>query len=87
MSATSQLTVVGYACEWIPLELKMTAPAHGLVRTPLLINYHLYNRSQQLLQLDVAMEASEAFMYAGYKQVLGEIFGVKVVRSYIQEML
>ncbi|RZC34292.1 trafficking protein particle complex subunit 11 [Asbolus verrucosus] len=68
LSTTSQLTIIGYPSEWIPLELKMCVPAHGLVRTPLLINYHLYNRSHQLLQLDVAMEASEAFMYAGYKQ-------------------
>lgn len=60
---------MGHTCQWIPLELKMIVPAHGFVRTPLLINYHLFNRSRQLIQLDIAMEGSEAFMYAGYKQV------------------
>lgn len=63
------MTVIGYFCDWIPLDLKLTVPAHGFVRTPLLVTYHLYNRSHHLLQLDVAMEGSEAFMYAGYKQV------------------
>ncbi|KAJ8917803.1 hypothetical protein NQ315_010709 [Exocentrus adspersus] len=67
-STTTQITISGLPCESIPLGLKMIAPAHGFVRTPMVLSYHLQNRSQQLIQLDVFMEASEAFMFAGYKQ-------------------
>lgn len=74
MSTTSQLTIVGHFCDWIPLDLKLVVPAHGFVRTPLLVSYNLYNRSHHLLQLDVVMEGSEAFMYAGYKQVFNVYF-------------
>lgn len=55
--------------DYIPLFLKINLPAYGLVRTPLLVSYEFHNRSHQLVQLDVTMEASEAFMFAGYKQV------------------
>ncbi|EFA10428.2 Trafficking protein particle complex subunit 11-like Protein [Tribolium castaneum] len=81
LSTTSQLTIIGHTCHWIPLELKMSVPAHGFVRTPLLIDYHLHNRSRQLLQLDVAMEGSEAFMYAGYKQ-----FSVSVLPESVKSI-
>ncbi|CAH0554376.1 unnamed protein product [Brassicogethes aeneus] len=66
--AISHTSIFGLPCEWIPLGIKLVAPAHGLVRTPMIITYELQNRSQQLIELDVAMEATEAFMFAGYKQ-------------------
>lgn len=56
--------------DWVPLDLKINLPAFGLVRTPLLTTYELHNKSSQLIQLDVSMDASEAFMFAGYKQVI-----------------
>lgn len=67
-ATTTEVPIVGLLIEWIPLDLKLNLPAFGLVRTPLLITYHLHNRSSQLIQLDVGIEASEAFMFAGYKQ-------------------
>lgn len=60
---------MGLIVEWVPLDIKITLPAFGLVRTPLLTTYELYNRSSQLIQLDISVDASEAFMFAGYKQV------------------
>lgn len=60
---------MGLLVDWVPLDLKINLPAFGLVRTPLLTTYEVYNKSSQLIQLDVSMDASEAFMFAGYKQV------------------
>lgn len=54
--------------DWIPLEISLSLPTYGFVRTPIVVKYYLYNRSQELIQLEVNMEASEGFMYAGYKQ-------------------
>lgn len=68
-TTTSQTTVLGLKCDSIPLDIKIHTPAHGFVRTPLIVTYHLMNKSQQILQLDVGMEASEAFMFSGYRQV------------------
>lgn len=64
----SQTPIIGYTADWIPLDISLSLPAYGFVRTPILVKYYLYNRSHQLIQLDVNMEASDGFMYAGYKQ-------------------
>lgn len=68
MSST-QIPISGLPSEYIPLDVSLTLPAHGFVRTPLLVTYNFYNRSQHLIQLELNMEASEAFMSAGYKQL------------------
>lgn len=64
------MTITGLCVDSIPLTIELPLPAYGLVRTPLLVNYKFSNRSENLLQLELNMEASEAFMFAGYKQVL-----------------
>ncbi|XP_025834501.1 trafficking protein particle complex subunit 11 isoform X2 [Agrilus planipennis] len=69
LSATSQLMIPGFEIEWIPLDIKLDLPAFGLLHTPLLVTYTLYNRSHQLLQLEVTVEGGDAFMFAGYKQI------------------
>ncbi|XP_018405542.1 PREDICTED: trafficking protein particle complex subunit 11 isoform X1 [Cyphomyrmex costatus] len=51
----------------IGLETKM--PAHGWVRTPFCISYFIKNHSDYLITLRLAMEGSDAFMFAGQKQV------------------
>lgn len=48
----------------------MTLPAHGWVRKPMSVEYRLCNYTSTLLQLDLVMDASDAFMFAGQKQVL-----------------
>lgn len=60
---------MGLPCDYIPLGIQLSLPAYGLVRTPLLVSYHFQNRSSHLMQLDLSMDASETFMFAGYKQV------------------
>lgn len=47
----------------------MKIPAHGWLHTPLSVVYILYNNSDSLLTLNVSMEANEAFMMAGNKDV------------------
>ncbi|KAK0178490.1 hypothetical protein PV327_007378 [Microctonus hyperodae] len=44
-------------------------PAHGWVRTPLCVSYFIKNYSDYLFTLRLTMEASDAFMYAGQKQI------------------
>lgn len=51
----------------IGLEAKM--PAHGWVRTPFCISYFIKNHSDFLVTLRLAMEGSDAFMFAGQKQI------------------
>nr|XP_022918044.1 trafficking protein particle complex subunit 11 [Onthophagus taurus] len=67
-STTTEITLSGLPIEWMPLDMKLTLPEHGLVRTPLLVLYHFINKSHQLIQLDLSMEGNDVFMYAGYKQ-------------------
>lgn len=51
----------------VGLEAKL--PAHGWVRTPLCVSYFIKNHSDYLFTLRMTMEASDAFMFAGQKQV------------------
>lgn len=47
----------------------MKIPAHGWLHTPMNVVYFLHNNSESLLTLDISMEANEAFMMAGHKDV------------------
>lgn len=47
----------------------MKIPAHGWLHTPMSVVYFLHNNSETLLTLDISMEANEAFMMAGHKDV------------------
>ncbi|CAG9819021.1 unnamed protein product [Phaedon cochleariae] len=67
-TTSTNLHITGLSCDWIPLGIKLRVPAHGFVRTPMILSYLIENRSTDLIQLEVSMEASEAFMFAGYKQ-------------------
>ncbi|XP_051176751.1 trafficking protein particle complex subunit 11 [Leptopilina boulardi] len=51
----------------IGIEAKL--PAFGSVRTPLCITYYIRNHSDFLITLHMTMEASDAFMFAGNKEV------------------
>ncbi|XP_056633401.1 trafficking protein particle complex subunit 11 [Diorhabda sublineata] len=68
-STCTSLAVIGLSCDWLPIGLRMYAPSYGFVRTPMVLEYHIENRSQELIQLDSSMEASDPFMFSGYKQV------------------
>ena len=50
---------------WVDAEL----PAQGVVRSPLTIAYILTNRSSSTTELALTMQASDAFMFAGHKEV------------------
>ena len=51
----------------IGLETKL--PPHGWVRTPLYMSHFIKNHSDYLITLRLSMEASDAFMFAGHKEV------------------
>lgn len=58
-----------YRCKPAIIGVEMTLPAHGWVRKPMTVEYRLYNNTSTLLELDLVMDASDAFIFAGQKQV------------------
>ena len=52
-----------------PIYLELDTPAHGWVRTPLTITYTIHNRSTSVQDMELIIDSSDAFMYAGNKQV------------------
>ncbi|XP_025415995.1 trafficking protein particle complex subunit 11 isoform X2 [Sipha flava] len=67
----------GYSCLELPkittekstFLVDMKTPAHGWLHTPMSIVYFLHNNSESLLTLNISMEANEAFMMAGHKDL------------------
>ncbi|CAD6215592.1 GSCOCG00000404001-RA-CDS [Cotesia congregata] len=51
----------------VGLEAKL--PAQGWVQTPLCVSYFIKNHSDYLFTLRLTMESSDAFMFAGQKQI------------------
>lgn len=68
-STSSTISVIGLPCDWLPIGIRMYPPAYGFVRTPMILEYHIENRSLELVRLDLSMEASDPFMFSGYKQI------------------
>lgn len=50
---------------WVECKL----PPQGTLRAPLLITYIIYNRAAHTTELALAMHSSDAFMYAGHKEI------------------
>lgn len=67
---SSSVTMPTIRCDPAIIGVEMTLPAHGWVRKPMSVEYRLCNHTSTLLQLDLIMDASDAFMFAGQKQVL-----------------
>ena len=57
-----------------PLHVAVQLPANGYVREPLKASIFLRNTGESCLELDVAMDSNDAFMYAGNKQVSVSFF-------------
>ena len=57
------------AIEHIPLFVDLDLPAYGSVRQSLPATCNLYNRTPYSQEVEVTVEPSEAFMFAGQKQV------------------
>lgn len=66
---SSSVTMPTIHVESSPLYVGMNLPAHGWVRTPMAVSYHIHNYTSRLLELELSMEASDAFMFAGHKQL------------------
>lgn len=70
LTTSSSVTMPTIQVDPAPLYIEMTAPPHGWVHTPMPVAYQLYNRTNGLLQIDLVMDANDAFMFAGHKQVI-----------------
>ncbi|PNF36899.1 Trafficking protein particle complex subunit 11 [Cryptotermes secundus] len=66
---SSSVTMPTIHVESAPLYVQMNLPAHGWVRTPMAVSYHIHNYTSRLLELELSMEASDEFMFAGHKQL------------------
>lgn len=51
------------------LYIETMIPASGMVRTTLPASYTIHNRTDSVLELEIVMDSSEAFMFSGHKQV------------------
>lgn len=51
------------------LKIDLEIGAYATVLKPLTTTYTFTNNTNELMLLDVIMEASDAFMFAGYNQV------------------
>lgn len=69
LETSSSVTLAPLWIENALIGLEVKLPAHGLVRTPLFVKYFIRNHSDYMIKLRLTMEASEAFMFAGQKQV------------------
>lgn len=69
MVTSSTVTLPTIRVENAPIYVEMVLPAHGWVRTPMAVSYRIHNHTTRLIDVDLSMEASDAFMFAGHKQV------------------
>jgi len=69
LETSSSVTLAPLCVEDAVIGLEAKMPAHGWVRTPFCISYFIKNYSDYLITLRLAMEGSDAFMFAGQKQV------------------
>ncbi|XP_076160826.1 trafficking protein particle complex subunit 11 gry isoform X2 [Ptiloglossa arizonensis] len=69
LEISSSVTLAPLWVEDAVIGLEAKLPVHGWVRTPLLVSYFIKNHSDYMITLRLTMEASEAFMFAGHKQV------------------
>ncbi|XP_014475297.1 PREDICTED: trafficking protein particle complex subunit 11 [Dinoponera quadriceps] len=69
LETSSSVTLAPLCVEDAVIGLEAKMPAHGWVRTPFCISYFIKNHSDYLVTLRLAMEGSDAFMFAGQKQV------------------
>ncbi|XP_042908520.1 trafficking protein particle complex subunit 11 [Parasteatoda tepidariorum] len=52
-----------------PIYLEMKMPASGLARKPLPVTYFVHNRTTAVQDMELLLESSDAFMFAGNKQM------------------
>ena len=53
----------------LPLVIETDIPAFGVVRSPLLITFTISNQTGIVQTIEASVQASEAFMFSGHKQV------------------
>jgi hypothetical protein len=53
----------------LPLCVKLSLPTDVSVESPLSLTYNLHNNTDVLHEIDVNVESSESFMFAGHRQV------------------
>lgn len=62
---------------WVECEV----PPQGVVRSPLTLAYNIANNAAHTMELALTMQVSDAFMFAGHKEV-----SRLVVASYLLKM-
>ncbi|XP_071790310.1 trafficking protein particle complex subunit 11-like [Asterias amurensis] len=57
----------------LPLSIETEIPAFGVVRSPLLVKFTITNDTSIVQTIEGSIQASEAFMYSGHKQIFFRI--------------
>uniref|UniRef100_A0A3P9QHC4 Trafficking protein particle complex subunit 11 n=1 Tax=Poecilia reticulata TaxID=8081 RepID=A0A3P9QHC4_POERE len=57
--------------ESVPLYIYADLPSFGRVRESLPVRYHIENRTAQVMEVEIAVDPSDAFMFSGLKQPQG----------------
>ncbi|XP_059480361.1 trafficking protein particle complex subunit 11 [Neocloeon triangulifer] len=52
-----------------PLFVELELPANGWVGSPMAALYRIHNRTDHLLEVEMSLQASDAFMFSGQKQM------------------
>ncbi|XP_014236114.1 trafficking protein particle complex subunit 11 [Trichogramma pretiosum] len=66
---SSSVTLSPLWVEEAVIGLQTKLPPHGWVLTPLCVSYFIKNHSDYLITLRLNIEASDAFMFSGHKQI------------------
>ncbi|GFY68051.1 trafficking protein particle complex subunit 11, partial [Trichonephila inaurata madagascariensis] len=52
-----------------PIYVQLNSPAYGAVRTPMMVTYSIHNRTSYVQEMKLVYDSSDAFMYAGNKEI------------------
>ncbi|XP_024945200.1 trafficking protein particle complex subunit 11 [Cephus cinctus] len=69
LETSSSVTLSPLWVEDAVIGLEAKLPAHGWVRMPICVSYFFRNHSDYLITLQLSMEPSDAFVFAGQKQI------------------
>ncbi|GIX72364.1 trafficking protein particle complex subunit 11 [Caerostris extrusa] len=68
-SVTTLVTLPSLDVIQPPIYVQLSSPAYGAVRTPMTVTYSIHNRTTYVQEMKLVYDSSDAFMYAGNKEI------------------
>ena len=69
MSVQTRLVLPAFSVNYVPLLVSARLPSCGYVRRPTNTTYTFENMTDTVLELQLALDGAESFMFSGLKQV------------------